>query len=139
MKLNKEYILNILRLFSNIGFNRNKYVVSYGAAMVLQGFKETAKDIDLAVTLDMFILFHLINFVFKFINRFIPELRNDNYILNYVDVFWKGKMKTKIKSEELYGFQVQTKDSLINEKIKRGLEKDIKDLNIIYNKYHLNE
>lgn len=131
MKLNKEEILKVLRTFSNIGFNKNKYIVSYGAAMVLQGFKQTAKDIDLAVTLDIFILFHLLNLGFKFIHIFIPESRNDDFNKMPIDVFWKRKMKTKIESEELYGFQVQTKDSLINEKTKRGLPKDLKDLEII--------
>lgn len=134
MKLNKKDILDMLRVFSNIGFNRNKYVVSYGAAMVLQGFKQTAKDIDLAVTLDVFILFHLLNFVSKLIYKFIPKSLGKNKIPENIDVFWKGKMKTKIESEELYGYRVQTKDSLIKEKMKRCLEKDIIDLKIIDDK-----
>lgn len=132
MKLNEYEILKILMGFSNFGFDRKKYIVSYGSAMVLQGLKRTAKDVDLAVTLDVFILFYLIHFAFKIIHIFIPSSRNDGPDGMSVDVFWKGKMKTKIESEEIYGFQVQTKESLKNEKMKRGLPKDIKDLEIIF-------
>ena len=115
-KLNKESILNALTWMDKIKIPSNSYIISFGAAMVLRDLKDEASDIDIHVSLPWFIILYAVQILSIF--RFIPKG------IHICPKFIHPEMEVEI----LYGYNVQTIDSIIFEKLKRGRDADIVDI-----------
>lgn len=116
-KLTKEEILKKLEWLYEIKIKDDSYGIAFGAAMVLHDLKPTTGDIDIFVTLKCYIW---ILFRYIFDRTFIiPEK---------VSIFWKISLRTPLKTEKLYGYNVQTLESLKNEKTKRNRINDVRDI-----------
>lgn len=125
--MNKREIKEYLKKYK---LDSSKYIVISGAAMVLQGFKETANDIDIAVDTDYY------NYLLNNYDCKLEENTTDVYYIDNVINF--GKLyydKDKIYIDNI---PVQTVDNLIKLKKSFNREKDIKDLALIDKKININ-
>ncbi|MCI9585103.1 MAG: hypothetical protein HFH45_00460 [Bacilli bacterium] len=124
--MNKDEIISILRKYN---FNTNDYIVLSTGAMVIHGIKETAHDIDLAVSS-------------KFYNELIKTYDCECYLEYQIngksmkvysfDVFDFGEDYFDTSSINLIdGIPVQSINSILKFKKSLNREKDIKDIQLI--------
>ncbi|MGN1358005.1 MAG: hypothetical protein ACI4WU_01420 [Bacilli bacterium] len=129
MKINKNDILKILEQYD---FDPQEYIIISGAALVLQGVKEYTSDIDIAVSNKLY------NQILKDYNCQI-EHKKDNYIIWFINdvINFSNHYYETVKYKELYGYKVQTLESIIE--LKKGLnrQKDKKDIEKILNFYNV--
>ena len=114
--LTKESILQNLTWFTKINVPTSSYVVSFGAAMVLQDLKNETYDIDIHISLPWFIIIYAVNILSLF--RFIPK--NIHICPRFIH--------PEFETESKYGYNIQTVDSIVFEKIKKGRNKDLADI-----------
>ena len=121
--LDKKMIINTLNKYN---FDKSKYIVISGAAMVLLGIKEETNDIDIATTKEYYdYLLNNYNCKLEFTNMnninvyYIDNIINfsyDNYSNDYI-----------IKN----GIHTQTINDLLAFKRAYGRDKDKKDIELI--------
>lgn len=119
--MNKADILHELAVMDELGIDRSKYVITYGAALVLNGVREETSDID--IKCEAGILFDvLIHHGFH-----LEPFRNFHvcHVTRHIDCF-DGMLGGDPEFEILDGYQVQTIQSVRKVKINRGREKDLK-------------
>lgn len=129
MKINKNDILKILEQYD---FDPQEYIIISGASLVLQGVKEYTSDIDIAVSNKLY------NQILKDYNCQI-EKKIDNYIIWLINdvINFSNHYYETVEYTELYGYKVQTLESIIE--LKKGLnrQKDKKDIEKILNFYNV--
>lgn len=105
---------------------RGSFTIVYGAALVIHGVKEDTNDIDVLVDKDEF------ERLISEGHEAVPFNGHRKISLTKdIDLF-DGGMYTEIESELFAGYiNVQTVESVKVEKITRGREKDLKDVEII--------
>lgn len=126
VKINKEQILEELTKIDVIGVARDKYMITYGAALVLQGVKLETRDIDIYCPNANIIKFLVVKGYEKLPFRSGEMVK----VTEKVD-FFTGCMSVDPMAELICGFQVQTVQSIYDEKAARGREKDLVDLPLI--------
>ncbi len=121
--MNKE---DIIKLLNQYNFDKNKYVVISGAAMVLLGIKPTTNDIDISVTPSYYE--YLLN---KY--NCILEKEKDNevkvYFIDNVINFSTDYFDNNLLFIE--DIPVQSIDNLLLLKQSLNREKDKKDIELI--------
>lgn len=121
--MNKE---NIIKLLNQYNFDKNKYVVISGAAMVLLGIKSIANDIDISVTP---------SYCKYLLNKYncILEKEKDNgvkvYFIDNVINFSTDYFDNNLLFIE--DIPVQSIDNLLLLKQSLNREKDKKDIELI--------
>lgn len=121
--MNKE---NIIKLLNQYNFDKNKYVVISGAAMVLLGIKPTTNDIDISVTP---------SYCKYLLNKYncILEKEKDNrvkvYFIDNVINFSTDYFDNNLLFIE--DIPVQSIDNLLLLKQSLNREKDKKDIELI--------
>lgn len=105
------------------------YTVVYGAAMVLRGIKEQCNDIDVTASMDVLNMLQDRGLEIKPYNG---DPNNPHVHIGSIDVFGKFTPYTSLRSAWYQDFQIQTVRSLLDEKNKRGREKDLKDVQLIW-------
>lgn len=126
MKLND--ILGELKHLEEIGLNKDSFVIVYGAALVMQGVRKETHDLDLQCIDD---------------NKF-DEFAKSGYSVNRLEYngvlqihltelsdLHKGKLNTDTRWEDRFGYNVQTVQSVLEEKMSRRREKDKADIELI--------
>ena len=121
-KLTKEEILTKLQWLNKIKIADDSYAITFGAAMVLHNLKSSTSDIDIFVSLRWYI--YLI---------FRKIFDRSFSIPNKISIYWKGFLRTSLKTEKLYGYNVQTLKSIRDEKLKRNRINDKLDIQLINN------
>ena len=118
--MNKEEIIEKLKEYN---FDKNKYIVISGAAMVLLGIKDKTHDIDIAVKEDYKdYLVDNYNVTFDRMNEYNEPVYFIDNIVNFAVTYY-----TDIK-EYVSGIPVQNVNDIL--KLKKGLnrEKDKTDI-----------
>ena len=88
--MNKTEIIKILRKYN---FDKDKYLVISGAAMVLLGIKESTSDIDISVTKDYYnYLLKNYNCTFEKINEYNREVYFIDNIINFGIDYYKKEI-----------------------------------------------
>ena len=132
IKICNDYSLNkndIIRILNDYNFDSSKYTVISGAAMVLYGFKDFTKDIDIAVDKDYYKeLLNKYNCSFEKVNK-------DNECIYFIDdIINFGKTYYSKRKNIINDIPVQKIEDLILLKEKLHREKDIIELNKIRQK-----
>lgn len=122
----KLYKEDIVRIVNGYNFDPRKYEIISGAAMVLYGFKEWTRDIDLAVTEDYYVeLLRKYKCLFEKVNAQGECIFYIDNILNFGRSFYNEE-HTMID-----GLPVQTKEDLITLKKALNRPKDKRELELI--------
>jgi len=122
-KLYKEDIIKILK---NYNFNVNEYIVISGAAMVLHGYKEYTRDIDLAVSSVYY------NQLLKEYDCTLERVNEEGECIFFIDGMINfGHTYYCDQKDIINGLPVQTKEELIKLKSKLKRKKDIRELELI--------
>ena len=127
MKLNKKDILEILNKYK---FNSKEYIIISSASLVLQDVKKYTTDIDIACSDDLYkILLKKYNWLLEKIDGqykvwYIDDLIN--FSVNYYE---------EIEYIELFGYKVQTIESVLNLKKYLNRDKDKDDIKLILDFY----
>lgn len=120
--MNKEEIIKTLDKYN---FDKSKYIVLSGAAMVLYGIKESTNDIDIAITHDYY------NYL---VNNYDCKLETviDNGNIYYIDdIINFGPGYYTDNYSLINGIRVQTIEEILNLKKNLNREKDVKDIELI--------
>lgn len=127
MIFNKDDILKTLNIYN---FEPKDYIVISGAALVLQNVKEYTSDIDITVSNELYA-----NLLKKYNCSF--EKKIDNYSVWFIDdiINFSNHYYGKIEYIELFGYKVQTIDSVLKSKKDLNRSKDKKDIQYIMNFY----
>jgi len=131
MTLNKD---NILKTLKEYNFDSQNYIIISGAALVLQNVKEYTSDIDITVSNELYA-----NLLKKYNCSF--EKKFDNYSVWFIDdiINFSNHYYGKIEYIELFGYKVQTIDSVLKSKKELNRSKDKKDIQYIKNFYKLKD
>lgn len=121
--MNKEEIIELLNKYN---FDKNKYLVISGAAMVLLGIKENTGDIDIAVTDDYYN--YLIKNISCTIDR-INEYGKTSYSIDQIIDFCTTYYEEDKNFVENIPVQKPEKILVLKKNLNR--EKDIKDIKLI--------
>ena len=121
--MNKKQILEVLKKYN---FDKNKYIVISGAAMVLLGIKESTSDIDIAVKEEyMEYLLNNYNCTFEKINVYNKQVYFIDDIINF---------STSYYSEDnilVDNIPIQKTEDLLKLKLYLNREKDKKDIKLL--------
>lgn len=118
--MNKEEIINILKKYN---FDKSKYLVISGAAMVLLGLKEKTNDIDIAVSKDYYeYLLSNYDAVFEGYNKLNNKCYMINNVINFGIDYYDNK---KIIIDEI---PVQDINDILKLKLFLNRKKDKKDI-----------
>ena len=127
MIFNKDTILKTLNKYN---INPQDCIIISGAALVLQNIKESTSDIDLTISKAQY------NYLLKKYNcSFEKEINNykiwiiDN-IINFSNHYYED-----IEYIELFGYKVQSIDSILKLKQQLNRSKDKKDIQAILEFY----
>lgn len=128
--MNKEEILDILREYN---FDKNEYMVISSASLVVQGIKESTKDIDIAVSEEYY------NYL---INNYNVEFEKENlgvkvYYINRV-INFSTNYYNKDEVIMYEGLPLQNLEGIRKLKASLGRTKDIEDINLIDKYLNLN-
>ena len=128
MIFNKD---NILKTLKEYNFDSQDYIVISGAALVLQDVKQYTSDIDIAVSNKLY------NQLLKEYNCSF-EKKVDSYNVWFIDniINFSTNYYEKIEYIELFGFKVQTIDSVLKLKKEQNRSKDKKDIQYIMDFYN---
>lgn len=123
--MDREEILKKLKFLDTIGVKNEECVVVYGAALVLCGVKEHTRDID--ITCHPTTILRLESMGYK-----SSPYRN-GLMVSVADNmdFFSGDMMIDPEVTMINGYQVQTVQSVCNEKELRGRDKDLVDVALI--------
>ena len=124
--MNKKDIYETLQKYN---FDKNKYIVISGAAMVIQGVKDSTTDIDIAVSKDYYnYLLKKYNCTFDCINKFKNRVYFIDNIINFSLSYYDSEYKI------IDDIKIQSLKSIkkLKESLKRA--KDKKDINLIEKK-----
>lgn len=125
--MNKEQILQELVQLDTIGVSRDKYIITYGAALVLQGVKETTRDVDIYCPNTSIIKF-LATKGYESQPFHSGEMVK---ITSNMDFFTCSISMSSVDTIDIDGFKVQSVQSVRNTKAARRREKDLSDLPMI--------
>lgn len=123
---NKLFKDDIIKILNEYNLDNHKYLVISGAAMVLYGFKEYTKDIDISV--DKKYYEHLLknyDCTFEIINEEDRSVFFINDIINFSCSYYSNN------KEYIENIPIQTKEDLIALKKQLNRPKDIKELKLI--------
>lgn len=121
--VNRVDIINVISLLK---FPITEYWLGYGAALCLYGIKETTKDIDCGCSPMLFN--ELIRKGYKVEKS---PMGGDMIRINeHVDFFYE-EYPPESSLIYIWGIQVQTLESIREEKLQRGREKDLADVKLI--------
>ena len=121
--MNKEEIIKELKKYN---FDKNKYIIISGAAMVLLGIKEKTNDIDISVTEDFYnYLLNNYNCTFEKINEHNNKVYFINNIINFSCSYYQ---KENHLIDEI---PVQNIEDILKLKQHLNREKDKKDIELI--------
>lgn len=120
--MNKDQVLKIL---NKLNLPDEEYCILGSSSLVLRGIKDYAKDIDIAITaigLDKIKL-----------DYDLKQIEESKYVLHLQnkEIEFLVKEKENLKYERYDDFLLQDINNLLQNKEKRGLKKDIKDIAII--------
>lgn len=123
--MDKEQILEELKILDNIGIRREEYLIVYGAALVLNGVKDQTRDIDITCHTSTFARLESMGYISS-------PYRNGRVIsiTDNID-FFSGNMLVDPEVNLINGYQVQTVQSVCTEKELRGRDKDLADVKVI--------
>ena len=131
MKLNKNAILKILREYN---FDSQDYIIIGGASLVLQNVKEYTSDIDIAVSNNLYK---------KLIKKYKCQFEKniDNYDIWFIDsiINFSNHYYEEIEYIEIFGYKVQTIDSVLELKKNLNRLKDKKDIKNIIDFYKIED
>lgn len=127
IKINKDDILQLLKKYN---FDPKEYIIISGAALVLQGIKEYTTDIDIAVSSKLY------NKLLKDYNC-VFERTTENYDCYFMDdiINFSEHYYNDIESTELFGYKIQTIDSIHKLKENLNRENDKQDIKLIIDFY----
>lgn len=128
--MNKNEILKILREYN---LDSNEYMVISSASLVLQGIKETTKDINIAVSEKYY------NYL---INNFDVEFEKENlgvkvYYINRV-INFSTNYYNRDEVIMYEGLPIQSLEGIRNLKVSLNRSNDIEDINLIDKYLYLN-
>ncbi len=125
----KREILQELKKLDDLGLPKTSYTIVYGAALVLHGIKDNTSDIDMNGSPAAFKI--LAEKGYKLEDY--PKRPGTKYIklTEYIDIFDPKTMSSKVLTQMVNGYKVQTPGSILMEKKKRGRPKDLQDVKII--------
>ena len=118
---NKSQIIEILQ---SLPFSKTDYWITSGAAMVIYGFKETTRDIDLGCSSVLADQLQSMGYLTKILDDntrhiiYSPEIE---FFENWIE----GSLNT------IDEMQIVSVDGLIKMKLALGRDKDLKDIEII--------
>lgn len=123
--LNKEQIVALIQKFD---FDTSQYWIAAGAAMVIYGIRDTAGDIDMGCTSEMADKLQSLGYPIKILkdgSRHI--LFNEN-----IEIFENWGEGGTVYVD---GIPIVSIDNLIDMKYQLGRDKDLKDIDLIKEKY----
>ena len=128
--MNKEEIIEKLKEYN---FDKNKYIVISGAAMVLLGIKDKTQDIDIAVK-DGYkdYLVDNYNVTFDRMNEYNEPVYFIDNIVNFAVTYYSEK------KEYVNGIPVQNVNDILKLKKRLNREKDKIDIEKLENYKRLN-
>lgn len=122
--MDKKQIINILKKYN---FDKDKYVVISGAAMVLLDIKEKTRDIDIAVTP------YFYQYLIKKYDCKLQKETECGKIYYIDDVINFGLSYYSDEKLFIDNIPIQTIEELLNLKKLLNRKKDIKDIKLIEN------
>ena len=127
MKLNKNDILEILKKYK---FDSKEYIIISSASLVLQDVKKYTTDIDIACSDDLY------KILLKEYNCLLEKI-DGQYKVWYIDDLINFSVHYYEETEyiELFGYKVQTIESVLNLKKNLNREKDKDDIKLILDFY----
>lgn len=128
--MNKNEIIEILKKYN---FDTNEYMVISSASLVIQGLKETTKDITIAVSE---------NYYNYLINNFDVEFEKENlgvkvYYINRV-INFSTNYYNRDEVIMYEGLPIQSLEGIRNLKVSLNRSNDIEDINLIDKYLYLN-
>lgn len=127
--MNKKQILETLKKYN---FDKDKYLVISGAAMVLLGIKENTSDIDLAVADDYYeYLLKNVSCTFDRVNEFGKVSYTIDNVIDFCTTYYENS------KEFIENIPVQQPQKILELKISLNRKKDKKDIKLI--KEYMNE
>ncbi len=130
--MKKGDLMKEIEKLDNMGIPRSSYVVIYGGAMVFHGIKEDTHDLDLwSIDSETFCKIADMGFETDRLTDGAGNHQTVIHISEHTDIY-NGQLWSPIKfSDDVYGINVQTPESICLEKMARGREKDKKDVELI--------
>lgn len=127
MKLNKKDILEILNKYK---FNSKEYIIISSASLVLQDVKKYTTDIDIACSDDLY------KILLKEYNCLLEKIDGQHKVW-YIDdlINFSVRYYEEIEYIELFGYKVQTIESVLNLKKNLNRDKDKDDIKLILDFY----
>lgn len=127
MKLNKNDILEILKKYK---FDSKEYIIISSASLVLQDVKKYTTDIDITCSDDLY------KILLKEYNCLLEKI-DGQYKVWYIDDLINFSVHYYEETEyiELFGYKVQTIESVLNLKKNLNREKDKDDIKLILDFY----
>ena len=116
--LNKEQILNKL---NELGLNKDEFIVSMGASLVIHGIKKYTNDININVSKDVFS---------KLKQKYNIISENSKDVI-YYDVFQINNSDLNIKKDLIDNYYFQDLESIMKQKKILNRKKDIIDIKAI--------
>lgn len=116
--LNKEQILNKL---NELGLNKDEFIVSMGASLVIHGIKKYTNDININVSKDVFS---------KLKQKYNIISENSKDVI-YYDVFQINNSDLNVKKDLIDNYYFQDLESIMKQKKILNRKKDIIDIKAI--------
>ena len=121
--MNKEEILKVLKKYN---FDKDKYIVISGAAMVLLGIKEKTNDIDIAIKEEYYdYLLNNYSCTFERVNEHNNKIYFIDDVINFSSSYYKSNF---VLVDDI---PVQTIEDILELKLYLNREKDKKDIELI--------
>lgn len=121
----------IIEIIKKLNIKKNDFCILGSASLVIRNIKKEAKDIDIAITKSSLDIIKN--------NYILEKVAVDKYKTNILEceVEFIIKTKNEMNTEFIDSYPLQDLNKLLENKKSRGLEKDIKDINLI-NEYLIN-
>ncbi|HAN09388.1 MAG TPA: hypothetical protein DCP90_02110 [Clostridiales bacterium] len=117
---------NVIKIMSELKYDKNEYWVTGGTALVMYGVKEQTKDIDLGFTEKLYEeLIKQKDCIINLLDGNVRQISIQNTNIEFIDNWYTDEIKM------IEGIPVASLESIKKKKQELGREKDLKDIEAI--------